>query len=57
MKAKNKAAFVIALVVASLFFNPFIFGRSLKHADLILNCPANQTEAACQTQSLSLIHI
>ncbi|MBK6860350.1 MAG: T9SS type A sorting domain-containing protein [Saprospiraceae bacterium] len=51
MKAKNKAAFVIALVVASLFFNPFIFGRSLKHADLILNCPANQTEAACQTQS------
>lgn len=59
MKVKNHTAFVIALFIVGSCFNSFVYSRSLENfkpciqhtADLILNCPANQSEAACQSQS------
>lgn len=59
MKAKNHTAFVIALFIVGSCFNSFVYSRSMENfnpciqhtADLILNCPANQSEAACQSQS------
>lgn len=59
MKVKNHTVFVIALFIVGSCFNSFVYSRSLENfkpciqhtADLILNCPANQSEAACQSQS------
>lgn len=59
MKVKNHTAFVIALFIVGSCFNSFVYSRILENfkpciqhtADLILNCPANQSEAACQSQS------
>lgn len=59
MKAIHSLAFVIAMLLANLVLNPVVFSRNLdigtplkkNGADLILNCPTNQNESACQTQS------